>query len=74
MLKPPAHSMGEADHAGAGGLAIVFGVSGEQRHVQDLFVVGQGKAGGLILGRERMFFNVAAAVQQFLKGSETATP
>ncbi len=28
---------------------------------------------GEILGRERMFFNVAAAVQQFLKGSETAT-
>jgi hypothetical protein len=45
MLKPPESALREADHTGAGALAIVFGSSGEQRHVKDLFVVGQGKAG-----------------------------
>jgi len=45
VLKPPASAVGEADYSGAGGLTIVFSGSGEKGHVQDLFVVGQGKAG-----------------------------
>ena len=38
-LKPAVSTVGEADHSGAGGLPIVFGGSGEQGHVKDLFVM-----------------------------------
>jgi len=45
LSKPSASAVGESDYSGAGDLPIAFSSSGEQRHVQDLLVVGQGKAG-----------------------------